>query len=257
MGASFIYLVMAVFCSAANEWISTLLNARAGTLAATLRELLERQEDPRGGEFLKAFYDHPIVAAMMENQKHPAYLPSRAFVTAVLDLATPGICGAISFASLEKSLAELPGGSVRTALLALTQNAEGDLTRVEANIENWFNDAMARASRSYKRRTALWTVAVATVLTVAINADTIGLLRGERLAGWDRAAFFVPFWLWISRICGWSLTIAAVSLGAPFWFNVLNRFVNPRNPGVRGLPHRGGTALGYRTISCRAWKQLQ
>jgi hypothetical protein len=30
---------------------------------------------------------------------------------------------------------------------------------------------------------------------------------------------------WTERILGWLLTIFAVSLGAPFWFDVLNKFI--------------------------------
>jgi hypothetical protein len=36
---------------------------------------------------------------------------------------------------------------------------------------------------------------------------------------------------WFERIIGWLLTIFAISLGAPFWFDVLNRFMNLRSAG--------------------------
>jgi hypothetical protein len=47
-------------------------------------------------------------------------------------------------------------------------------------------------------------------------------------------------WLWSilrSRLLGWVLTAIAVSLGAPFWFDTLNRFVNIRSAGR--APERG------------------
>ena len=34
---------------------------------------------------------------------------------------------------------------------------------------------------------------------------------------------------WLSRVAGWLLTAAAVSLGAPFWFDLLNKFMNARS----------------------------
>jgi hypothetical protein len=34
---------------------------------------------------------------------------------------------------------------------------------------------------------------------------------------------------WFVRVVGWILTALAVSLGAPFWFDLLNRFVNVRS----------------------------
>ena len=36
---------------------------------------------------------------------------------------------------------------------------------------------------------------------------------------------------WLERILGWTLTMIAVSLGAPFWFDILNKLVNIRNAG--------------------------
>jgi hypothetical protein len=35
-------------------------------------------------------------------------------------------------------------------------------------------------------------------------------------------------WPWLKRIVGWLLTALALSLGAPFWFDLLNKFVNMR-----------------------------
>lgn len=44
-----------------------------------------------------------------------------------------------------------------------------------------------------------------------------------------------------TSIAGWLLTIAAVSLGAPFWFDVLVRVANLRNNGPRpGTSQQGG-----------------
>ena len=38
---------------------------------------------------------------------------------------------------------------------------------------------------------------------------------------------------WGNRLLGWFLTVIAVSLGAPFWFDVLNKFVNIRDAGKK------------------------
>jgi hypothetical protein len=45
-------------------------------------------------------------------------------------------------------------------------------------------------------------------------------------------------WLWPTRLAGWLLTALALSLGAPFWFDLLNKLVNIRHgmtkPEVKG-----------------------
>jgi hypothetical protein len=50
----------------------------------------------------------------------------------------------------------------------------------------------------------------------------------------------------VRRLPGWLITIAALSLGAPFWFDLLSRFARLRGSGVpdepRHLSDKGGTA---------------
>jgi hypothetical protein len=38
---------------------------------------------------------------------------------------------------------------------------------------------------------------------------------------------------WMIRICGWIITAFAVTLGAPFWFDVLNKFIHIRSSGIK------------------------
>lgn len=49
--------------------------------------------------------------------------------------------------------------------------------------------------------------------------------------GWDKArmpAIADDPWAWFFKALGWVVTACAVSLGAPFWFDLLNRFMNFR-----------------------------
>ena len=44
----------------------------------------------------------------------------------------------------------------------------------------------------------------------------------------------INFWDWIlKKIVGLSITIFAISLGAPFWFDILNKLVNIRGSGKK------------------------
>ena len=50
--------------------------------------------------------------------------------------------------------------------------------------------------------------------------------------GWDRAdPRTIPnnFGGWLIKIIGWLLTAIAISLGAPFWFDLLNKFMVVRS----------------------------
>jgi len=353
VGLIFVYLLFAIICTTVNEWIAGIFNIRSKNLKTAIEQLLDGQtgKDPKTGQeisdaswFLKQFYEHPLIVGMHQGgQKsgvHPAYIPSRTFATAVMDIATPGHTGAINFQELEDGIKnDLPPGDVQQTLLAVIQNADQDIAKAQRNIEDWFDDTMQRVGGWYKRRTQLWTFCVAAVLTVTANADTVRIVhvlwknptvrakivasantpprpnpspdntgRGtganpgakpddakpnpqaaaapsgtsapapnaagnvnagvppansagdagstanaeaktpilsdderDELAdvlGWPneqqtKAEKVEPWRMWSFRVLGWFLTIVAVSLGAPFWFDLLNKIVNLRNAGQK------------------------
>ena len=298
IGIVFVYLMLAIMCTTINEWIAGISGIRAKTLAKGVAQLLDEQKgsDPTRS-FLEDFYRHPLVSSMMAPGKqasegHPSYLPSRTFATAVMDLATSTKLGSITFADLESGVKNLPPGDVRTALLALIQNAHGDLDRAQKNIEAWFDDSMERVSGWYKRWTQIAVVCIATLLTISTNADTVRIARvlwtngtersliveraknapasaspdgsvsdpdknnptrlvyspkGDDLAalksvlGWSGED--LNDWRgWPPRVLGWFLSIAAISLGAPFWFDTLNKLMNLRNAGKK--PAQSASAPG-------------
>jgi hypothetical protein len=53
----------------------------------------------------------------------------------------------------------------------------------------------------------------------------------------------VGFVGWLVKLLGLLITVCAVSLGAPFWFDMLSKFVNLRGSGTRpGEAGKGGPA---------------
>jgi hypothetical protein len=81
------------------------------------------------------------------------------------------------FADVRDKLAGAQGSLVpdelKVALLALMDNAGTNLTRAQANIEQWFDDAMDRVSGVYKRKSHVFTVIIAVLVTVLANVDTL------------------------------------------------------------------------------------
>lgn len=297
IGVIFVYLLMAIICTTINEWLAGLLGARAKTLAKAIGQLLDNQKTPTG-EFLTEFYSHPLITGMKSSastdtsKDQPSYLSGRTFAMTVMDLAAKGAnntqkIGPITLSQLEEGAKALAPGDVGKALLALLQNANGDLQVAQKNIENWFDDAMERASGGYKRKTQIVTVIVAAVLTIATNADTLRIgellwknptLRSslveqakartetakeasevetraeypendplnpvikpvtrdelsalKPLLGWQDVEVSDGK-AWLSRMLGWFLSITAISMGAPFWFDLLKRVMSIRNAGQK------------------------
>lgn len=64
-------------------------------------------------------------------------------------------------------------------------------------------------------------------------------LGGSRLLGWS--GLDLSDWTaWLLRILGWLLSIAAISLGAPFWFGLLSKLVNIRDTGDKPAKSSNG-----------------
>jgi hypothetical protein len=57
------------------------------------------------------------------------------------------------------------------------------------------------------------------------ESETLDQLIGWKPGDWQLNG------AWWPRLFGWFLTIVAISLGAPFWFDLLNKFMNVRNAG--------------------------
>lgn len=293
IGLAFIYLLLAIFCTAINEWLAGVLKTRGKMLGQGITELLNGQAGTHKGQanaatgFLEDFYGHPLISGMMRDKTHPTYIPARTFASVLLDLVTSHKPGVLSFDDVEKGLNDLPEGEVKRALLALIQDTERDLDTAKKRIEAWYDDAMDRVTGWYKRHTQVWTVIVALILAVAINADTVQIARrlwtdptlrsqvveeakaraakprpsvaveykdldplkptvkgaGDTVSqseqallgqvlGWHPDAMRSNGPLdWFERVVGWLLSVVAISLGAPFWFDTLNRFMNIRSAG--------------------------
>ena len=295
IGLVFVYLLLSILCTAANEWLATVTKSRGKFLQKGIKQLLNNQptaDDPTPSGFIKAFYKHPIITGLMRDGNHPAYLSSQAFTTVVLDVITAGAAEAEDPVDMNELVASLPEGDVQRALLALAQYSRREAKPVAAALEGWFNDTMDRVSGWYKRRTQTWTIVVALTITVVANADTIHIgrrlwtdpvlrsvvveeakaraqkprpeitveyedegdptkptvttpaaanegnelspqerqLLGE-LLGWRGVLQGNSFRDWIERLFGWLLTVLALSMGAPFWFDLLNKFMNIRAAG--------------------------
>ena len=179
---------------------------------------------------------------------------------------------AIAAVRTEIGDAPIPAG-LKHQLLILLDDARGDIDAFRKGLEAWFDDSMARVSGWYKRHTQLIMVPIAIAIAVGLNANTLVIgnqlwndsaLRaavvkqaenaksakdaGATLAevkdlgvpiGWT-ADKEDPRYLGnqspLTVVFGWLLTIAAIMLGAPFWFDALSRLSRLRGTGKPETP---------------------
>jgi hypothetical protein len=243
----------------------------------------------------------------------PSYIAPRSFALALLDTISPDVAltGADGSREADQDVIRktreaiaglgIPPG-VKHRLLALLDDARGNMDAFRLNVEAWFDDTMARVSGWYKRTTQLIIALVAVVVTVAMNANA--LTMGERLwrdptlraavaqqagtatgstegttarervnnavanvedvtqlgapIGWAQSNPNDPRHVDLGNlrglargVSGWLLTVLALSLGAPFWFDTLSRLSRLRGSGKpeTPLPASGRGLPGERVVT--------
>ena len=289
VGIVFVFLLVSLIASGIREGIEGWLKTRATHLEAGIRELLH---DPKGTGLTKQLFDHPLIynlysgrytprakskrLAFISGANLPAYIPSRNFAVALMDLAArgpvndpnaPESSNRITLQTVRANISLIQNPPVQRAILLAIDTAEGDLQKAQANLEAWYDSTMDRVSGWYKRSTQwiLFAIGLAVAIAMNVNAISIGdyLTRNktarEALVAHAQAASSDPnyqdrkyseiknelqsFTLPIGwdgeanqfkakpfpTICGWLLTALAASLGAPVWFDLLNKFMVVRS----------------------------
>jgi hypothetical protein len=222
IGLTFLYLLLAIVCTAVNEWISTVFRLRAHTLKRAVERLLDapngkiketRDTQPKAEHLSHAVMNHALIRSLSDWRKTPLYIPPKRFVGALLDTldkhphhaeADETDAGTTEAQTDRKrtNTIKTDVDHIQAQLTALAKahpirsfshrrfvTGQGDETDARGAdsatidqsgtglLEDWFNEAMDRASGWYKRQMLWITLAVASVVTVAANADTLVAAR--------------------------------------------------------------------------------
>ena len=180
--------------------------------------------------------------------------------TAVDEASSVPQAGTITFADVRANIARLDNPPIQRILLTAIDSAQGDLRQAQQNIEAWFDSSMDRVSGRYKRSTSWILFGIGVAMAIGLNINSLAIadyLYREKAARealvasaqaasanpdfpaqtyQDAQATLASFGLpigWDERptqrpprlppIIGWMLTALAASMGAPFWFDLLNK----------------------------------
>src|SRR5258706_12261124 len=89
IGLIFVYLLLSLICSAANETIERFSKKRTKDLERGLKEMLGN------GDLVKRLYEHPLISSLFpdpyktDGANLPSYIPARNFALALMDIACP------------------------------------------------------------------------------------------------------------------------------------------------------------------------
>jgi hypothetical protein len=196
IGVVFVFVLVSTICSAIREGIEAYMKTRASYLEYGIRQLLA---DCDARHLALQFFNHPLVSGLSmgkydpkdassklrmygASRELPSYIPSRNFALAIMDIVARGpqdVAAAtatsqqITLDSLRANVANLGDPKVQRVLLAALDSAQGDLNRVQASLEAWYDGAMERVSGWYKRTTQKMLFVIALVVAVTMNINTI------------------------------------------------------------------------------------
>ena len=261
MGLVFFYVTLSLVCSSIQEIIASLLGLRSRNLRKGIGNLI-------GSEYAEALYDHPLIKGLRKPRKLPSYIKPDIFSTALIDMISRDKTdeNVIDTATedVRALIAKIDANNpTRELLISLVDKANPTVEDLRERLADWFDAGMDRVAGWYKRQVKYCLIGVAAVVTVAVNADSIRMVeqlwqddalrvtiasaaeqaatKGDLAAVDERTALrafpigYPDSFPGISfrMIVGWLLTMAAISLGAPFWFDLLSKISHLRASGTR------------------------
>lgn len=253
VGMTYVYFFFSLIASGLNEWYARLRNLRGNALESFLPDLTASKGGGRLGASLIA---HPLIAALCNGDRFPSYLSPSHFALALIDLAidvvpptAPGVMPRVSARHHIRGKG-IPLTREERRVVRTLISGETNIRSVQVRIEKWFTDSGERLSGEYKRSVYLNLLVISIAVSFLFGVDSIGLLRAfygdaalrqsvseAARAATSTTASLPPLPLgWAGAGHGWwfagcAITALALTLGAPFWFDLLGRLVNLRQTG--------------------------
>ena len=178
IGIVFVFLLFSLVVTALNEVVLSKLDLRARFLKEGLSELLQSNSKTAEGKLAIRVQDllqHGMISSLSRSRYDPkakgtkgvpSYIPGKSFVLALLSLVTEGK-DPQRIPDMRDQIDKVGNESLKKTLLALYDDAEGDLDHFKANLENWFNESMERVSGWYKRYAQQCLLTLSLLLAVA------------------------------------------------------------------------------------------
>jgi hypothetical protein len=212
----------------------------------------------------------------------------------------------LTMPALRSAVQSIQNTAVQRVLMTAIDRADEDVEDVRKRVEEWFDCSMDRLSGWYKRQTQAVLLVLAAIVTLAANVDTLAMARylstheevrkelvvqaeTEAQAGAANASTAAAEKVKalqklglplgpsapesesaLEHLFGLIITALAVSLGAPFWFDMLSKLISIRSSikpqesaaevkpeeqtaAVRAVPAVPASAPGGGTVAHR-WK---
>lgn len=187
VGLVLVYYIFSYISSGITTWITRIIQLDAKRLEEGLLDLFE---DPdRLGDIM----NHPWVRMLRPKKlnllgntiieelddwragKRVTWIPPKTFAKVLADVLAPGEDGLGDIHDIRRAIIALPPGNLKSHLLGMVNKSVTSVDTFRSNVETWFNDAMNGVSQVYRKNTKQIVIAIAFLLTVSLNVDTIAI----------------------------------------------------------------------------------
>ena len=188
----------------------------------------------------------------------PSYIASKQFAQALIDVVRARGRSRGTEGDLRTAIKSISDPQLQTMLLGMYDRAGQECGAFHQQIASWFDASMDRLSGAYKRRIQICSFCIALGLAALLNVDAIALTKqlwvnptisANAASIVDQSDYKAAFELWSHSFpmgwalpktiagtwvmgLGWLLTAVSTLFGAPFWFDMLQRFVQLRGTGT-------------------------
>src|SRR5580704_12445530 len=166
IGLVFVYLILALLCTALNEWWSGQRGLRSKVLEEGIHKLLGSW--PGDNALTRAFYGSHLIQSITGPEGHPSYISPKIFAQALIETLqkvkattvtppTGPIPPSADKETVQALVEQMDDGPTKNALRTVLLGADATYDAALQRISNWFEDNMDRVSGWYKRRLQLVT----------------------------------------------------------------------------------------------------
>jgi hypothetical protein len=186
-GLVLVYIVFALILTSCREILEARLKTRSTTLLQGLEEIFA---GAGARKRVEEFYDHPLIASLYRGtsfstakaaRELPSYIPAGNFSSAVLSIYRTSNAAVLKIDALREdavaALEKEPEDRVARALLHAIDAADGELDRVQKELEVWYDSVMDRVSGWYKRHTQNVLFASALAIAVLLNVNSVTIAQ--------------------------------------------------------------------------------
>ena len=176
IGIIFVLLLLSLLATTLMELLSSMFSLRGRNLVRALRNMLA-SSDPNE-TLVEQFRANSLYRHLTEQYggrrksfSAPSYMNAETFQSILFDVVLQGD-GTENF---ETRLETLPDEDLRNVLRQLYRESGGQMDLFRLEVQNWYNNVMARAGGWYKRYTQKILLFMGLGIAVIFNADTVAL----------------------------------------------------------------------------------